>query len=76
MLKVTLEQVRRGAAMPLADCLRMELGMVRSALAHGDFAEGIRALLIDKDNKPRWNPRRLEAVTPAMVDRFFQEASP
>ena len=74
MLKVTLEQIRRGAAMPLADCFRMELGMVRAALDHGDFAEGIRALIIDKDNMPRWNPARLEAVTPAMVERFFQEA--
>jgi enoyl-CoA hydratase/carnithine racemase len=76
MLKVTLEQLRRGATMPLAGCFRMELGMVRAAIVQGDFAEGIRALIIDKDNTPRWNPDRLEAVTPAMVERFFQEARP
>jgi len=76
LLKVTLEQLTRGASMPLAECLRMELGMVRAALAQGDFAEGIRALIIDKDNKPRWNPDRLESVTPAMVERFFQETTP
>jgi enoyl-CoA hydratase/carnithine racemase len=75
MLKVTLEQLRRGKSMSLADCYRMELHMARAAF-DADFAEGIRALIIDKDNKPRWSPDRLEAVTPAMVDRFFQEASP
>jgi len=76
MLKVTLEQLRRGACLPLADCFRMELAMVRTALAHGDFAEGIRALIIDKDNRPRWKPDRLEAVTPAMVEGFFQQGTP
>ena len=75
MLKVTLEQLRRAKAMSLADCYRMELRMAQAAFG-ADFAEGIRALIIDKDNKPRWSPDRLEAVTPAMVDRFFQEASP
>jgi enoyl-CoA hydratase/carnithine racemase len=75
MLKVTLEQLRRGRSMTLADCYRMELGMARAAF-DADFAEGIRALIIDKDNKPRWNPASLEAVTPAWVERFFQEEKP
>ena len=76
MLKVTLEQLRRGASLTLPECFRMELTMVSGALAHGDFAEGIRALIIDKDNKPRWNPASLEEVTPAMVEGFFQEGKP
>ena len=54
MLQVTLEQLRRGARMSLADCFRMELGMIHAAFAHGDFIEGIRALIVEKDNAPRW----------------------
>jgi enoyl-CoA hydratase/carnithine racemase len=70
-LKVTLEQLRRGRGMGLADCFRMELDLVRSALDHTDFFEGIRALLIDKDRKPRWDPPRLEDVRAEDVERFF-----
>ena len=71
MLKVTLEQVRRGRALDLAACFAMELGIVRRCLDHGDFAEGIRAMLVDKDRNPRWNPATLAEVTPAMVESFF-----
>ena len=70
-LKVTLEQIRRGRHLGLADCFRMELGLVRAALDHGDFFEGIRAAVIDKDRKPRWNPPRLADVARGDVERFF-----
>ena len=73
MLKVTLEQIRRGRALQLAECFRMELGIVRRCLDHGDFSEGIRALLVDKDRNPRWNPATLAEVTPAMVESFFRQ---
>jgi len=72
-LKLTHEQLRRGRHMTLADCFRMELGLVRAALDHSDFFEGIRALLIDKDRKPRWDPARLEDVTAQHVDQFFHQ---
>jgi enoyl-CoA hydratase/carnithine racemase len=71
MLKVTWEQITRGATLDLADCFRMELTIVRRCLEHGDFAEGIRAMLVDKDRKPQWNPASLADVTPATVDSFF-----
>ncbi len=76
MLEVTFEQLRRGASMPLPECFRMELGLVAASFEHGDLLEGIRALMIDKDNRPRWNPAALAEVTPAMVDRFFNQGKP
>ena len=83
MLHVALEQIRRARHVNLADELRMERDMVhhcfnpthlaRSAAA-SETAEGIRALAIDKDHQPKWNPARIEDVTAAMVMPFF--ASP
>lgn len=83
MVQVTLEQVRRARAMGLADALRMERDLVRHCfhtthLGRGgpssETVEGIRALAIDKDHQPRWQPARQEDVTPDMVAPFF--ASP
>ncbi len=71
MLEVTFEQLRRGAGMPVADCFAMELGLVARCFEQGDFLEGIRALLIDKDSRPRWNPPTLAAVTRESVNAFF-----
>ena len=71
MLAVTLEQLTRGARLPLADCLRMELNLVHACFDQGDFMEGIRAVLVEKDNRPRWRPASLAEVTREAVDRFF-----
>lgn len=85
MLAVTLEQIRRARDMGLADELRMERDMVRHCFhtTHLDRAgvatetiEGIRALVIDKDHAPRWNPPRIEDVTPDMVTPFFTSPWP
>ena len=76
MLKVTLRQLRRGARMSLADCFRMELGLVRGCFAQGDIFEGVRALIVDKDNRPQWRPPRIEEVSESMVDAFFQDPWP
>ena len=73
MLSVTLRQLQRGAALNLAACFRMELGMAAHSFEQGDLLEGVRAVLIDKDNAPRWQPRRIEEVTEAMVEAFFRE---
>jgi enoyl-CoA hydratase/carnithine racemase len=80
MLQVTLEQVRRARSMSLADDLRMERDLVqhcfqpvhlgRSA-SQSETVEGIRALAVDKDHSPRWNPARIEDVNAAMVAPFF-----
>ena len=71
LLCVTHEQIRRGARLALADCFRMELNLIHSCFEQGDVIEGIRALIIDQDNKPRWQRSRLEDVARADVDAFF-----
>lgn len=71
LLEVTVEQLRRGATMNLADCFRMELNMIHACFDQGDMMEGIRALIVDKDNNPRWNPPRLEEVSRTSVEKFF-----
>jgi enoyl-CoA hydratase/carnithine racemase len=76
MLHVVLEQIRRARALGLADNLRMERDMVYQCFhlrpgAAGETVEGIRALAIDKDHAPRWQPATIEQVTPAQVTPFF-----
>lgn len=80
MLHVVLEQIRRARALSLAGDLRMERDMVRHCFytrhlqrsgTATETAEGIRALAVDKDHTPRWNPARLEDVTVEMVAPFF-----
>jgi hypothetical protein len=60
----------------VADCLRMERSLVRRNVVHGEVLEGVRALVIDKDNAPKWNPPALGQVTPEMVARFFEPVWP
>ena len=72
MLKVTLEQLTRAAQLSLAECFRMELGLIHGCFEQGDFAEGIRAVLVDKDQKPRWNPPAIAQVDAGNVRAFFR----
>ena len=72
MLKVTLEQLRRAKAMTLAECFRMEFDLLHGCFEHGDFLEGVRALIVDKDKSPRWKPGAIDAVDRASVERFFR----
>jgi enoyl-CoA hydratase/carnithine racemase len=56
LLAVTLEQLERGAKLTPAECFRMELNLIHACFEQGDMQEGIRALIIEKDNQPRWKP--------------------
>jgi len=76
MMCVTHELLVRGASLGVADCLRLERTLVRRTFEHGEILEGVRALVIDKDNAPQWNPPALEQVTPGMVARFFEPVWP
>ncbi|WP_254700045.1 enoyl-CoA hydratase/isomerase family protein [Trinickia violacea] len=62
MLRVTREALLRGRSMTLAECFRMELGIATRAIDEGDFREGVRAHLVDKDRQPRWQPATLTEV--------------
>ncbi len=76
MMCVTLAQLQRGCELDVADCLRMERTMVRRCFEHGEVIEGVRALVIDKDHAPKWNPPALSEVTTDMVAQFFSPAWP
>lgn len=70
-MKVSLREIRTGANLAFEDCMRMEFRMVQRFMQGHDFFEGIRALLVDKDNAPKWAPATLAEITPAMVDAYF-----
>jgi len=58
--------------MSLSEVLTMELRMGRTVMLNNDFYEGVRALLIDKDNTPVWRPNSLEQVTDDIVKSYFE----
>ncbi len=70
-LALAAEQMRRGPGLDLAGCLQTEFRVVERVLHGHDFYEGVRALLVDKDNAPRWQPARLEEIDPAVIAAHF-----
>ncbi len=85
MLEVTLQLIRRARTTSLADDLRLERDLVRHCFhtkhlqrsgTSSETVEGIRALAVDKDHAPKWNPVRLEDITPEMIEPFFTSPWP
>jgi enoyl-CoA hydratase len=70
-LKLALAQVRRGGSMDFGTCMRTEFRIVSRVIHGHDFYEGVRAVIVDKDNKPQWQPRTLGEVSGADVERHF-----
>ena len=70
-LKVALRSLRLGRKNSFEDCMKMEFRMVNKVMNDHDFYEGVRALIIDKDNKPSWSPKSIEDVEDSFVDEFF-----
>ncbi len=66
------EQLRRGGTLSLAEVFRMELVMSVQCTRHPDFAEGVRALLVDKDNRPQWKYGRVADVPRDWVEAHFR----
>ena len=76
-LKVTFRQLRQGARMAsFEDEMRQEYRIAARVSTMHDFQEGVRAVVIDKDNKPAWNPATLEAVSDALLDDIFAQMPP
>lgn len=70
-LNVTLKQLKKARTMGLAKCLEMDYCLTSHFLRDPDFYEGVRALLVEKDNAPHWEPATLAQVSHAMVSRYF-----
>jgi enoyl-CoA hydratase len=74
-LKIALAQVRRGKNWDFDACMRAEFRIVSRIIQGHDFYEGVRAVIVDKDNKPIWNPASLAAVCDADVERHFSSVA-
>jgi len=70
-LKLALAQVRRGNSWDFETCMSMEFRIVSRVIHGHDFYEGVRAVIVDKDNNPRWQPATLPDVGEAEVERHF-----
>jgi enoyl-CoA hydratase len=70
-LKVSLHQLRMGRTRDYDEMVGVEYRLSQSMTARADFREGIRAVLVDKDNKPRWHPATLSEVSDAEVEACF-----
>lgn len=68
---LTWELWQRAKHLGLADVFRLELIVSLGCCAHPDFAEGVRALLIDKDKQPRWSPATLKEVSADWIAAHF-----
>ena len=76
-LKITHRHIREAAALGLKETLEADYRLAARILeADGDFYEGVRAAIIDKDHAPKWTPATLEEVSDAMLDRFFRTLGP
>ncbi|XP_062972328.1 3-hydroxyisobutyryl-CoA hydrolase, mitochondrial [Elgaria multicarinata webbii] len=71
-LKMTFRQLREGASLSLQDVLIMEYRLSQACMRGHDFHEGVRAVLIDKDQSPKWKPAVLEEVTDEFLDSCFK----
>jgi len=68
----TLRALRRGRDLTLPQALDAEFALTRTSMSHPDFAEGVRAMVVDKDRTPAWQPARIEDVEPATIAALFE----
>ncbi|GGD53482.1 enoyl-CoA hydratase/isomerase family protein [Lacimicrobium alkaliphilum] len=68
---ILFRQLQQGQGKSLEECFRMELGLSCRCGEVGEFQEGVRALLIDKDNKPEWKYPSVDRVPDSLIEHFF-----
>ena len=66
-------QIRRGKHLSLSEVLKMEYRLVRRCCEDSDFYEGVRAVLVDRDNDPKWSPNDLKGISDEVVERYFSK---
>lgn len=74
-LKITLRALREGKLTDFDTCMQREFRLTCHFLEGHDFLEGIRALIIDKDQRPRWQPATVNDVQETMIDKYFAPLS-
>jgi enoyl-CoA hydratase len=75
-MKVSLRLLKDGAGMAsFADEMRQEYAVGSRVVQRHDFLEGVRAVIVDKDNAPRWDPAEPEGVTDHVIDQIFAPLS-
>jgi enoyl-CoA hydratase/carnithine racemase len=73
-MHVVYRQLQAGRRLSLADCFRMEFDLVQRSIEQGDLIEGVRALIVDKDKQPRWQPASAAELTSAKLAPFYADA--
>ncbi len=70
-LKVAFRQIREGKDLSFEDCMRLEFRLTNRFMRGHDFYEGVRAVIVEKDNAPKWKPATLQGVDKTAVDAYF-----
>ncbi|ROI05811.1 enoyl-CoA hydratase/isomerase family protein [Chryseobacterium sp. G0240] len=69
---IIFRQIRQGKELNLEEVFQSELNLSCQCCVHPDFAEGVRALLVDKDQSPQWYPSTLDTITKEWIDSYFE----
>jgi enoyl-CoA hydratase len=72
---IALEQMKRGGGLSFNDCMKLEYRIVSRILQGTEFYEGIRAVLVDKDQEPKWSPSEFAQVDRTDLASYFEEPS-
>ncbi len=72
-MAVTFEQIKRGSHLDFDMCMQLEMRLSSQMMHGSDFFEGVRALLVDKDKSPKWQPDKLEEISKPMIQCYFAE---
>jgi enoyl-CoA hydratase len=70
--RIAFRQIREGASLDFEDSMRLEYRLARFCMIQPDFYEGVRAVILDKDNAPKWNPATLAEADDAHVAPAFE----